>query len=68
MVLNINQIYLEIVDLKGQYQTAEDDSGFTLGADRKLGKNTKLYAFYTTFNFDTAEDESYLALGLEHKF
>ena len=55
-------------NLKGQYQTLEDDSGLSIGADRKLGKNTKAYAFYTTFNFDAAEDESYLALGLEHKF
>lgn len=55
-------------NLKGQFQTAEDDNGFTFGAERKLGKNTKLYAFYTSFNFDSAEDESYLALGLEHKF
>lgn len=55
-------------NLKGQYQTMEDDSGFTLGADRKLGKSTKVFAFYTTFNFDMAEDETYLGLGLEHKF
>lgn len=55
-------------NLKGQYQTLEDDSGITLGVDRKLGKSTKLFAFYTSFNFDAAEDESYFALGLEHKF
>lgn len=55
-------------NLKGQYQSMEDDNGFTFGADRKLGKSTKLFAFYTTFNFDMAEDETYLGLGLEHKF
>lgn len=55
-------------NLKGQYQTMEDDNGFTLAVDRKLGKSTKVFAFYTTFNFDMDEDESYFALGLEQKF
>jgi predicted porin len=55
-------------NLKGQYQTLEDDSGVSLGADRKLGKNTKAFAFYSSFNFDAGEDESYLAVGLEQKF
>ena len=55
-------------NLKAQYQTLEDDSGLSLGADRKLGENTKAYAFYTTFTPDMGEDESDLALGLEHKF
>lgn len=55
-------------NLKGQYQTLEDDSGITLGVDRKLGKNTKAYAFLTSFNFDADENENYLGLGLEQKF
>lgn len=53
---------------KGQYQTLEDDSGISAGVDRKLGKNTKAFAFYTSFNFDAGTDESYLGLGLEQKF
>ncbi|GAB2998192.1 porin [Psychrosphaera aestuarii] len=55
-------------NLKGQFQTLEDDNGFTFGVDRKLAKNSKVFAFYTTFNFDMAEDETYLGLGLEQKF
>jgi predicted porin len=55
-------------NLKAQYQTLEDDAGLTLGVDHKLGKSTKAYAWYSSFNFDAAEDESYLAIGLEHKF
>lgn len=55
-------------NFKGQYQTMEDDNGLSVGVDRKLGKSTKAYAWYSTFNFDAAEDESYLAIGLEHKF
>lgn len=58
-------------NLKGQYQTLDDDSGFTIGADRKLGKNTKAFAFYTTFSSDddsSGDDKSYLGLGLEQKF
>lgn len=59
--------------LKGQVQTAEfdggdDKSGVTLGADYKLAKSTKLYAFYTTFDMDTSADEDYLAVGIEYKF
>ncbi|MBU2882924.1 porin [Psychrosphaera sp. B3R10] len=58
-------------NLKGQYQTLEDDSGFTVGADRKLGKNTKAFAFYTTFGSDddaSGSNKNYLGLGLEQKF
>ena len=55
-------------NLKAQYQTLEDDSGITLGTDRKLGNNTKAFAFLTTFTPDSGDDEKYLALGLEHKF
>ncbi|WP_299264273.1 porin [uncultured Psychrosphaera sp.] len=57
-----------LYNVKGQYQTLEDDAGITLGLDRKLGKSTKAFAFYTTFTPDVGDDESYLALGLEHKF
>ena len=55
-------------NFKGQYKTMEDDNGLTVGVDHKLGKSTKAYAWYSTFNFDADEDESYLAIGLEHKF
>lgn len=55
-------------NLKAQFQTLEDDQGFSVGVDRKLGKNTKAYGFYTTFTPDQGEDEKYLAIGLEHKF
>ncbi|MGJ8680351.1 porin [Paraglaciecola sp.] len=54
--------------LKAQYQTLEDDNSFSLGADYKLGKSTKAYAFYTSRDFDVNEDQSWLAVGLEHKF
>ena len=61
------------VTLKGQYQTADYDggdskSGVTVGADYSLAKSTKLYAFYTTFDMDTAADEDYLAVGIQYKF
>jgi len=55
-------------ELKGQYQTQEDDNGLSLGADYKLGKNTKLFAWYTSFDFDAAVDSDYVAVGVEHKF
>ena len=58
---------------KGQFQHADFDdsdtqSGFTLGADYKLGKSIKLFAFYTSFDLDSQEDEEYLATGIEYKF
>lgn len=61
------------ITLKGQLQTidydgGDDKSGVTVGADYKLAKNTKLFAFYTTFDMDSSADEDYLALGLEYKF
>ena len=55
-------------ELKGQYQAMEDDNGFSAGADYKLGKNTKLFAWYSSFDFDTSLDKDYLGVGLEHKF
>lgn len=59
--------------LKGQVQTADYDEqgdlfGFTAGVDYALAKNAKLFAFYTNFDFDTANDRDYLATGIEYKF
>ncbi len=58
---------------KGQFQRADFDdadtqSGFTLGTDYKLGKSTKLFAFYTSFDLESQEDQEYLAAGIEYKF
>lgn len=55
-------------ELKAQYQTLEDDNGISAGADYKLGKNTKLFGWYTSFDFDSKVDSDYLAVGIEHKF
>jgi predicted porin len=59
--------------LKGQYQAADhkngdDGSGITAGVDYKLTKSTKLYAFYTSFDMDTGNDEDYLAAGIQYNF
>ena len=64
---------LDKVTFKGQYQAADFDgadnrTGFTLGADYKLAKSTKLFAFYTTFDMDSAASQDYLATGIEYKF
>jgi len=61
------------VTYKGQLQTAnfdggDDKTGFTAGIDYKLAKNTKLFAFYTSFDLDSSEDKEYLAAGIEYKF
>ena len=53
---------------KLQIQTLEDDESITLGADYKLGDNTKLFAWYTGRNYDSSVDRSWLAVGIEHKF
>lgn len=59
---------LDKFEVKAQYQALEDDNGFSVGADYKLGKNTKAFAWYSSFDFDNALDRNYFALGLEHKF
>ena len=56
------------VVLKAQVQTIEDDSSATIGADYKLGKSTKAFIWYTDRDLDQSEDQSWLAVGLEHKF
>lgn len=61
------------ITYKGQVQTAnfddgDDKTGFTVGADYKLAKSTKLFAFYTSFDLDNKEDREYLAAGIEYKF
>ncbi len=66
------------ITLKAQYGTIEDDvdgdkeQTLSLGADYKLAKNTKIFAFYTN-NTDSAVDSnddefSALGIGMEHKF
>jgi predicted porin len=66
------------VTLKAQYGAIEDDvdgdeeKTMSIGADYKLGKNTKVFAFYTD-NTDSAVDSddsefSAVGLGMEHKF
>ncbi|WP_057830685.1 porin [Colwellia sp. TT2012] len=61
------------ITLKGQFQAADHKdgdsrNGITAGIDYKLAKSTKLYAFYTSFDLDTANDEDYLAVGIQYKF
>lgn len=55
-------------ELKAQYQTLEEHEGYSLGADYKIGKDTKLFAWYTSFDFDNKVDSDYVAIGIEHKF
>ncbi|MBG24355.1 MAG: porin [Idiomarinaceae bacterium] len=59
--------------LKAQYQMMEfvdgDDDSIAFGADYKFSKNTKVYAWYTGRDLDTlAEEQTYIAIGLEHRF
>ncbi|GGA65985.1 porin [Neiella marina] len=66
---------------KAQYQTMEeasaDPTSISIGADYKLAKPTKLYAFATLRDLDkdvtndggkTIDEETYVGLGIEHKF
>ncbi|MDR6983073.1 putative porin [Rheinheimera pacifica] len=56
-------------ELKAQYQTLEDDNAFSVGLDYKAGKNTTLFAWYSSFNLETPEpDRNYLAVGIKHRF
>jgi len=53
-----------------QYQDMEDTgTGFSVGGEYKLGKPTKVYAFYTSLDLDANEDSNnYVGVGIEHKF
>ncbi|NMH60525.1 porin [Alteromonas ponticola] len=53
---------------KAQHQTLEDDSSTSIGADYKLGENTKAFVWYTDRALDNSDDKNWLAVGLEHKF
>lgn len=45
------------------------DAQTSVGLDHKLGKNTKVFGFYTTGDIaNTDESNDYLGIGLEHKF
>ena len=61
--------------LKAQYTESDDDVSdndadmMSFGLDKKLGKKTKVFAFYTTLDKSTATDDSdWIGVGLEHKF
>lgn len=58
------------VTLKGQFQDMEDKGdSWSIGADYKLGKPTKIFAFYTSRDMESAEDtDNYIGVGIEHKF
>lgn len=52
---------------KAQYQTLEDDKTLNLGFDYPLGSSTKLYAWYAQIEKENNPDNTFLALGFEHK-
>ncbi|WP_077752550.1 porin [Shewanella psychrophila] len=61
---------IDAVVLKTQYQDMENKGdSWTIGADYKLGKPTKLLAFYTNRSYEEVEnDDKFIGLGIEHKF
>ncbi|MDC0403773.1 porin [Porticoccaceae bacterium] len=64
---------LDGITLKAQFGSVESDlensdkETLSLGADYKLAKSTKLFAYYTA-NEDGDTDSDYLGVGMEHKF
>ncbi|MBL4816118.1 MAG: porin, partial [Shewanella sp.] len=61
---------IDAIVLKTQYQDMENKGdSWSVGADYKLGKPTKLIAFYTNRSYENVEnDDKFLGLGIEHKF
>lgn len=58
---------------KLQYQMLSfadgDESSLAAGVDYKLGKNTKVFGWYTGRDLDNVDaQQSYVSLGIEHKF
>jgi predicted porin len=59
--------------LKAQLQVADHEhgdkyTGASVGADYRLAKSTKVYAFYTSLDMDSKKDKDYLGVGIEYKF
>ncbi|MCL1079814.1 porin [Parashewanella spongiae] len=61
---------IDKITLKSQFQDMEDKGdSWSVGADYKLGKPTKVFAFYSTRSDELLnEDNDYLGVGVEHKF
>ncbi|NRD73086.1 porin [Shewanella sp. VB17] len=61
---------INAVVLKAQYQDMEDKGdSWSVGGDYKLGKPTKLFAFYTSRSYESSDDDdNFFGLGIEHKF
>ena len=62
----VNAAYtFDAVTAKVQYQELEDKDAISVGADYKLAKPTKLFAYYISTDKDDAD---YVGIGIEHKF
>ncbi len=63
---------IDKVTLKAQYgesdMKSEGGETFSLGADYKLSKNTKLFAYLTDEEADNGLDKEYAGVGIELKF
>ncbi|WP_028108782.1 porin [Ferrimonas futtsuensis] len=61
---------LNAVTLKAQFQDMDTKGdAISIGADYKLGKPTKLFAYYTQRDLESASStDDYIGVGLEHKF
>ncbi|MBW8185643.1 porin [Shewanella nanhaiensis] len=61
---------IDAVVLKAQFQDMEDKGdSWSIGGDYKLGKPTKLFAFYSSRSYEGEEnDDKFFGVGLEHKF
>ncbi|MDU0355839.1 porin [Paraglaciecola aquimarina] len=54
--------------LSGQYQTLSGDNSVSLMVDYKLAKSSKIYAWLTDRRAQQDAQQSWLAIGVEHKF
>jgi predicted porin len=65
---------IDAITVKGQYQVADHkgsakNAGISVGVDYKLAKSTKIYAFYTSFDIKTEDnDADYLGVGIQYDF
>ncbi|GLS82955.1 porin [Paraferrimonas haliotis] len=61
---------INAITLKAQYQDMDNQgSAASIGADYKLSKPTKLFAFATQRDIEEATDkDTFFGIGLEHKF
>lgn len=65
----VNTAYvLDLFTFKIQHQTLAENEAYSAGIDYRINKSTKIFSWYSDFDFDLKSDSDFLAIGFEHRF